>query len=47
MSEFRFVQYLTFKVDPAWRRLSDDERRCGREEFVRELDRGDGTKTYA
>ncbi len=47
MSEFRFVQYLTFKADPAWRRLSDDERRCGRDEFARELERGDGIKTYA
>ncbi len=47
MADFRFVQYLTFKTDPAWRRLSNDERRCGREEFAQELERADGIKTYA
>ncbi len=34
-----FVQYLTFKADPAWRRLPEDERRRGRDEFAEELDR--------
>jgi len=47
VSNFRFVQYLTFKTDPAWRRLSDDERRCGREEFAQELEGADGIKSYA
>ncbi len=30
-----FVQYLTFQLDPVWRRLLPDERRAGREEFSR------------
>ncbi len=47
MSDFRFVQYLTLKVDSAWRRLSEDERPRGRTEFAQELERADGIKTYA
>ncbi len=47
MSDFRFVQYLTFKADSTWRRLSNGERRRGREEFAKELECADGTKTYA
>ena len=46
MTEFRFVQYLTFQVDSAWRRLPDQERRSGREEFTRELNATDSIKTY-
>lgn len=46
MGDFRFVQYLTLKVDSAWRRLSSDERRKGREEFAKELEHGDGIKTF-
>jgi len=34
MSEPRFVQFLIFKLDPAWRRLSEEERRRGRKELV-------------
>jgi chlorite dismutase len=30
----QFVQYLFLKVDPQWRRLDDDVRRAGREEFA-------------
>jgi chlorite dismutase len=33
----QFVQYLFFKVDPAWRRLDTDVRERGRAEFVRAL----------
>ncbi len=47
MSDSRFVQYLTFKTDSAWRRLSNEDRRGGREEFAKELERADGIKTYA
>lgn len=47
MSDMRFIQYLALKADPAWRRLSDDERRGGREEFAQELERADGIATYA
>jgi len=47
MGNFRFVQYLTFKVDPAWRRLPAGERAHGREEFARELERAEGVTTFA
>ncbi|GAB6936468.1 MAG: chlorite dismutase family protein [Bacillota bacterium] len=30
----QFVNFSFFKVDPAWRRLSDDERQRGKEEFA-------------
>ena len=46
MSDFRFVQYLTLKADAAWRRLSDEERRKGREEFAQELERAKGIQTF-
>lgn len=46
MTDFRFVQYLTFKTDSAWRRLSNDERRQGREEFAHELEHAEGIKTF-
>ena len=46
MSEFSFVQYLTFKMDAGWRRLPDEERRRGRAEFSQELERADGIKTF-
>ncbi len=46
MSEHRFVQYLTFKADAAWRRLSNDERRRGREEFAQELEHADGIQAF-
>ena len=47
MTDFRFVQYLTFKTDSAWRRLSEEERRHGRAEFAKELERADGSVTFA
>lgn len=47
MADFRFVQYLTFKCDPVWRRLPSEERQRGRAEFARELERADGTTTFA
>ncbi|HVK06814.1 MAG TPA: chlorite dismutase family protein [Armatimonadaceae bacterium] len=34
----QFVNYLFFQVDPAWRRLPDEERRAGKEEFARVVD---------
>lgn len=46
MTDFHFVQYLAFKTDSAWRRLSNEERRCGREEFAKELESADGIRTY-
>ncbi len=47
MTDFRFVQYLGFRVDSAWRRLPDGERRLGREQFAQELERADGIRSYA
>ncbi len=47
MSDFRFVQYLALKVDSAWRRLPDGERRAGREQFAQELERAGGIRSYA
>ena len=34
----QFVQYLFFRVDPAWRRLESDDRQRGREEFAAVVD---------
>lgn len=34
----QFVQYAFFAVDPAWRRLPEDERTAGKEEFARVVD---------
>ena len=42
MAEERFVDFLVFKVDPAWRRLNEKERQEGREEFARVIE---GCKT--
>ncbi len=47
MSEMHFVQYLALKADPAWRRLSENERRLGREQFAQELERADNIQSYA
>jgi chlorite dismutase len=47
VTEFRFVQYLGFRIDPAWRRLPDGERRLGREQFAQELERAGGIRSYA
>jgi chlorite dismutase len=47
MSERRFVQYLTFQVDRAWRQLDDATREKGRAEFVQELERANEISSYA
>ncbi len=47
MTEFRFVQYLTFAADSAWRHLADNERCAGREAFANELQANDSVQTYA
>lgn len=47
MADFRFVQYLTLRTDPAWRRLPDGERRTGREQFAQELERDPQIRSYA
>lgn len=47
MTERRFVQYLTFKADRAWRQLGEEARCDGRAEFVEELARAADITTYA
>ncbi len=46
MSDYNFVQYLTFKTDPAWRRLPDIEREHGRRDFAQELECAEGVRTF-
>ena len=46
MTELNFVQYLTFKAEPAWRRLADDERLSGRTAFAHELECADNMQTH-
>ena len=43
----RFVQYTFFKLDPAWRRLPEDEREKGRREFARVVEQTEGVKTFS
>jgi chlorite dismutase len=47
MSDFRFVQYLAFKTDSAWRRLPSDERNRGREAFAQELECAKDIRSFA
>jgi chlorite dismutase len=42
----RFVQFLFFKVDPAWRRLPGEERERGKREFAQVVERATGVKTF-
>ena len=34
----QFVNFAFYKVDPAWRRLSEDERAKGKQEFIRAIE---------
>ena len=43
----RFVQFLFFKVDPAWRRLPDEERNRGKRQFVQAVEQPAGVKTFS
>src|SRR3954447_3567592 len=43
----RFVQFLFFKVDPAWRRLPEEERTRGRREFAQVVEQTAGVTTFA
>ncbi len=43
----RFVQFLFFKTDPAWRRLSEEERTRGRREFAQVIEQSAGIKTFS
>jgi chlorite dismutase len=43
----RFIQYLFFKVDPLWRRLSEEERTRGRREFSQVVEQASSVKAFA
>lgn len=47
MTERRFIQYLTFKAERAWRQLDENTRCVGRAEFERELADSREITTYA
>ena len=34
----QFVNFAFYKLDPAWRRLSEDERAKGKQEFIRAIE---------
>ncbi|GAC1318790.1 MAG: chlorite dismutase family protein [Chloroflexota bacterium] len=42
-----FVQFLFYRLDPAWRRLSDQERLCRSTEFAEAIEAQDSLVTYA
>jgi chlorite dismutase len=43
----RFIQYLFFKLDPAWRRLSEGERTKGRQEFALVVEQTTAVQTFS
>ena len=38
----QYINYVFFKLDPAWRRLPEEERKEGREEFLRAVEKHEG-----
>ena len=38
----QFVNFAYYKVDPAWRRLPEDERTRGKQEFIRAVEEYNG-----
>ena len=46
---YRFVKYTFFKVDPEWRRLSDDERQASKADFLNILKENEtlGVRCYS
>lgn len=43
----RFIQYLFFKADPLWRRLSEEERTQGKKEFDQVVEGTAAVQTFA
>jgi len=41
-----FIQYAFFKADPAWRRLSEEERARGKREFAQVVEQWQGIRTF-
>lgn len=47
MDTTTFVQFLFYRLDPAWRRLPDEERRCRASEFAEAVEANEDISTYA
>src|SRR6266568_2067409 len=43
----RFVQFLFFRIDPAWRRLAEEERTRGKRELSQTVEHASHIKTFA
>jgi chlorite dismutase len=42
-----FVQFLFYRLDPAWRRLPEEQRTCRTTEFAEAVESSEGIQTYA
>ncbi|HYP38828.1 MAG TPA: chlorite dismutase family protein [Chloroflexia bacterium] len=42
----RFIQYIFLKLDPVWRRLSEDERTKGKGEFAQVIEQAADVRTF-
>jgi chlorite dismutase len=47
MEDTTFVQFLFYRLDPAWRLLPDEEKSCRTTEFAEVVDANDSISTYA
>jgi chlorite dismutase len=47
MENTTFVQFLFYRLDPAWRLLPDEEKQCRTTEFAEAVDANEGIATYA
>jgi chlorite dismutase len=47
MEDTTFVQFLFYRLDPAWRHLSEQDRECRTTEFAAAVEANDGIATYA
>jgi chlorite dismutase len=47
MDNTTFVQFLFYRLDPAWRLLPDEEKSCRTTEFAEAVDANEGISTYA
>lgn len=47
MDETTFMQFLFYRLDPAWRRLGEEERTCRTTEFAEAVESADGITTFA
>lgn len=47
MDTTTFVQFLFYRLDPAWRHLSDEDKQCRTTEFSQAVDSNETISTYA